>query len=224
METKQKHLKLFGISKILPFLKHVRGMILVMVALAIVSSFVDITIPQFQRYALDTFVGKGSMANILPFVIAYIAMILLAAMVNYVSCSQATIVEMKVNRELRQVGFRHLQTLSFSYFNQNSVGYIHARLMSDTGRIGGLVSWWLIDCTWRISYLVGAVFVMLRMNAKLALMVLTTVPVLILLFTIFQKRLEEVNHEVREINSKITGNFNEGIMGAKTINSLAIED
>ena len=224
METKQKHLKLFGIPKILPFLKHVRGQILMMVVLAIVSSCIDITIPQFQRYALDTFVGEGSMAAILPFVLSYIAMILLAAAVNYISCSQATIVEMKVNRELRQVGFRHLQTLSFSYFNQNSVGYIHARLMSDTGRIGGLVSWWLIDCTWRISYLLGAVFVMLRMNAKLALMVLTTVPLLILLFAIFQKRLEEVNHEVREINSKITGNFNEGIMGAKTIKSLAIED
>ena len=224
METKQKHLKLFGIPKILPFLKHVRGQILMMVVLAIVSSCIDITIPQFQRYALDTFVSEGSMATILPFVLSYIAMILLAAAVNYISCSQATIVEMKVNRELRQVGFRNLQTLSFSYFNQNSVGYIHARLMSDTGRIGGLVSWWLIDCTWRISYLLGAVFVMLRMNAKLALMVLTTVPLLILLFAIFQKRLEEVNHEVREINSKITGNFNEGIMGAKTIKSLAIED
>ena len=226
METneKQKHLKLFGIPKILPYLKHVRGQILMMVTLAIISSCVDITIPQFQRYALDTFVGEGSMATIVPFVIAYIAMILLAAVINYISCSQATIVEMKVNRELRQVAFRHLQTLSFSYFNQNSVGYIHARLMSDTGRIGGLVSWWLIDCTWRISYLVGAVFVMLRMNAELALMILTTVPLLILLFAIFQKRLEDVNHEVREINSRITGNFNEGIMGAKTIKSLSIED
>ena len=224
MKTKQKHLKLFGIPKILPYLKNVRGQILMMVTLAIVSSCVDITIPQFQRYALDTFVGQSSMATIVPFVMAYIAMILLAAVVNYISCSQATIVEMKVNRELRQAGFRHLQTLSFSYFNQNSVGYIHARLMSDTGRIGGLVSWWLIDCTWRISYLVGAVFVMLRMNAKLALMVLTTVPLLILLFAIFQKRLEDVNHEVREINSRITGNFNEGIMGAKTIKSLSIED
>ena len=223
MKTKQKHLKLFGIPKILPFLKHVRGQILMMVVLAVGSSCIDITIPQFQRYALDTFVNEGSMATIAPFVLCYIAMILLAAVVNYISCSQATIVEMKVNRELRQVGFRHLQTLSFSYFNQNSVGYIHARLMSDTGRIGGLVSWWLIDCTWRISYLVGAVVVMLRMNAKLALMVLTTVPLLILLFAVFQKRLEKVNHEVREINSKITGNFNEGIMGAKTIKSLAIE-
>ena len=222
-KTKQKHLKFFGIPKILPYLKDVRWQILMMVALAIVSSFVDITIPQFQRYALDTFVGKGAMANIVPFVVAYVSVILLAAVVNYISCSRATIVEMKVNRNLRQTAFRHLQTLSFSYFNQNSVGYIHARLMSDTGRIGGLVSWWLIDCTWRISYLVGAVFVMIKMNARLAMLVLATVPVLVLLFAIFQKRLEEVNQEVREINSKITGNFNEGIMGAKTIKSLAIE-
>ena len=226
METKakQKHLKYFGIPKILPFLKNVRGQILMMVSLAIVSSFVDVTIPQFQRYALDTFIGKDTMATIIPFLIAYIAVILLASLVNYISCAQATIVEMKVNRELRQVGFRHLQTLSFSYFNQNSVGYIHARLMSDTGRIGGLVSWWLIDCTWRVAYLVGAIFVMIQMNAKLAMMVLTVVPLLVVLFSIFQKKLIDVNREVREVNSKITGNFNEGIMGAKTIKSLAIED
>ena len=222
--TKQKHLKFFGIPKILPFLKNVRGQILTMVILAIISSFTDVAIPQFQRYALDTFVGKGSMATIVPFVACYVAMILLASLINYISCAQATIVEVKVNRELRQAGFRHLQTLSFSYFNQNSVGYIHARLMSDTGRIGGLVSWWLIDCTWRISYLLGAIVVMIRMNARLAMMVLTTVPLLVLLFSIFQNRLIHVNRQVREVNSRITGNFNEGITGAKTIKSLAIEE
>ena len=224
MENKTKHLKFFGIGKILPFLHHVKWQILMMVTLAILSSLVDVTIPQFQRYALDTFVGKGSMDTVLPFVVAYVGILLFAALINYISCSQATIVEMKVNRELRQTGFRHLQTLSFSYFNQNSVGYIHARLMSDTGRIGGLVSWWLIDCTWRVSYLVSAIFVMIRMNAKLAMMVLATLPLLILLFSIFQKRLIDVNREVREVNSRITGNFNEGIMGAKTIKSLAIEE
>ena len=224
METKTKHLKFFGIGKILPFLKNVRGQILMMVSLAFISSLVDVTIPQFQRYALDHFVGMGVMDTIVPFIIAYVAVILLASVVNYISCAQATIVEMKVNRELRQTGFKHLQTLSFSYFNQNSVGYIHARLMSDTGRIGGLVSWWLIDCVWRISYLVCAIFVMIQMNAKLAMMVLTIIPLLAVLFSIFQKKLIDVNREVREVNSRITGNFNEGIMGAKTIKSLAIED
>lgn len=224
MQSNNKHLKFFGIGKILPFLKCVRGQILVMVSLALVSSIVDIIIPQFQRYALDNYIVKGTMDSIIPFVIAYLCVILLASVVNYISCAQATIVEMKVSRELRQTGFQHLQTLSFSYFNQNSVGYIHARLMSDTGRIGTLVSWELIDCTWRVTYLVGAIFVMFQMNAKLTLMVLATLPLLVILFSIFQKRLIKVNRDVREVNSRITANFNEGIMGAKTIKSLAIEE
>ena len=224
METKTKNLKFFGIDRILPFLKNVRGQILMMVTLAFISSLIDVVIPQFQRYALDHFVGTGTMATLVPYVIAYLAVLLLAAVVNYISCSQATIVEVRVNQELRQTGFKHLQTLSFSYFNQNSVGYILARLMSDTGRIGGLVSWCLIDCTWRISYLVGAMFMMLRMNAKLASMILATLPLLVILFSIFQKKLIRVNREVREVNSRITAGFNEGIMGAKTIKSLAIEE
>ena len=223
-EQKTTHLKFFGIGKILPYIKEVRKLMLVMVTFGLLGSLADIVIPQYQRYALDHFIGQHTFDTIVLFVIAYVATILLQSVVNYISCSLATIIEMRVNRKLRQVGFEHLQTLSFSYFNQNSVGYIHARLMSDTSRIGGLMSWTLVDCIWRISYLVGAIVMMIVMNAKLAAMVLTILPLLVILFTIFQKKLIKVNREVREVNSRITGNFNEGITGAKTIKSLAIED
>ena len=225
MQTeKTKHLKFFGIGRILPFLRKVRKLIFVMILFGFIGSLTDIIIPLFQRYALDHFIGLGTFDTIVPFLILYVATILVASGSNYISCAQATIIEMRVNRELRKTGFEHLQNLSFSYFNQNSVGYIHARLMSDTSRIGGLVSWSLVDCVWRISYLVGAIVVMVSLNAKLALLVLSILPLLVVLFTIFQKRLIKVNREVREINSKITGNFNEGITGAKTIKSLAIEE
>ena len=104
------------------------------------------------------------------------------------------------------------------------MGYIHARLISDTSRIGSLVSWSLIDFVWRITYLVGAIGVMLYLNPKLAGLVLIIVPVLVILFSLFQGKLIHVNREVRETNSRITGNFNEGITGAKTIKSLAVEE
>ena len=223
-KTETTHLKYFGIDRVLPFLGPVRNKILILLSFGLVSSLIDILIPQFQRYALDHFIRLGSFDTVVLFVIAYLAAILLQAVVNYISCAEATIVEMRVNRQLRQRGFEHLQTLSFSYFNQNSVGYIHARLMSDTGRIGSLVSWTLIDCTWRITYLVGVVVVMLVMNARLAAMVLTVLPLLLVLYIIFQNKLIHVNRDIREINSKITGNFNEGITGAKTIKTLAVEE
>lgn len=223
-EPKTKHLKFFGIGKILPYLKNVRSQLAIMIFCGLCGSLVDIALPLFQRYALDHFIGGKVFDTIVIFIILYLATIVFAGVTNYISCALATIIEMKVNRELRQTGFEHLQTLSFSYFNQNSVGYIHARLMSDTGRIGGLVSWTLVDSVWRFSYLFGSIGVMLYLNAKLTLMVLALLPLLVVLFSIFQKKLIKVNREVRETNSKITGNFNEGITGAKTIKSLAIED
>lgn len=223
-EEKTKHLKFFGIGKILPFLRKVRKLIASMVLFGLIGSLTDIIFPLFQRYALDHFVGLRTLDTLGAFLALYILTILAAAGSNYISCAQATIIEMRVNREMRQTGFEHLQNLSFSYFNQNSVGYIHARLISDTSRIGSLVSWSLVDFVWRISYLVGAIAVMVALDPKLALLVLSILPLLVILFSIFQKRLIKVNREVREINSQITSNFNEGITGAKTIKSLAIEE
>ncbi len=219
-----KHLKFFGIGKVLPFLRKVKKPLFLMVFFGLAGSATDIILPLFQRYALDHFIGQRTIDTIIWFVTAYLLIILLAAGSNYIACALATIIEVRIHKDLRQTGFNHLQTLSFSYFNQNSVGYIHARLMSDTAKIGTLFSWIFIDCIWHSAYLVGAVAVMLILNAKLALLILSILPLLVILFTIFQKKLIRVNREVREVNSKITGNFNEGITGAKTIKSLAIEE
>ena len=223
-EKSKKHLPWFGIGKILPYLRKVRRKILIMVIFGLLGSCADIILPLFQRYALDHFVRGGIFDTLAVFAAAYLAVLVIAALTNYVSCSLATIIEMGVNRELRQKGFEHLQTLSFSYFNRNSVGYIHARLMSDTGRIGSLVSWTLVDGVWRMSYLIGSIAVMLWMDWRLTGMILLILPLLVVLFSVFQRRLIRVNREVREINSRITGSFNEGITGAKTIKSLAIEE
>lgn len=219
-----KHLKFFGIGRIIPYLSKVKKLIFLMVFFGLTGSLTDIILPLFQRYALDHFVGQGAFDTIAIFTVFYLMTILIAAVSNYISCALAIIIEMRTNRELRQLGFNHLQTLSFSYFNQNSVGYIHARLMSDTSRIGSLVSWTLVDCVWRFSYLIGAIVVMIVLNAKLAAMVLSILPLLTVLYAIFQKRLITVNRQVREINAQITGNYNEGITGAKTIKSLGIEE
>ena len=222
-ETNKTKLKFFGIGRIAPYLAKLKKLIVFMVFFGLMGSLTDIILPLFQRYALDHYVGLGTFDTIGIFLVLYVLTILVAAGSNYISCALAIIIEMRSTRELRQRGFNHLQTLSFSYFNQNSVGYIHARLMSDTSRIGSLVSWVLVDCVWRLSYLIGAIVVMLILNPKLAAMVLAILPLLTILYSIFQKRLIGVNRDIRETNSRITSNFNEGITGAKTIKSLAIE-
>ncbi len=223
-KLEKRSLPFFGIGKLLPYLKKYRKVMLCMVGCGLMSTGVDLLIPQFQRYSLNHFIAGNTLDTLPIFIAIYLLAILSTAVFNYISCNLAMQNEMHVNRDLRNAAFSHLQTLSFSYFNQNSVGYIHARVISDTGRIGSLVSWSLMDAVWHLSYLVGAVVVMLMVNAKLALLVIAILPLIVLLFSLFQSKLIRVNREVRELNSKITSDFNEGITGAKTIKTLVIED
>ena len=223
-KAEKSGLPFFGVGKIIPYLARYKKQVYAMLVCGLLGSVVDIAQPIFQRYSINHFIGGGTLDTLPWFIAIYFGTILLSAVANYISCTDATCFEVWIDRDLRNDAFAHLQTLSFSYFTQNSVGYIHARVISDSSRIGTLFSWSLIDGVWQMTYLVGAITVMLAINAKLALMVLTIMPIIVLLFSVFQSRLVRVNREVREINSKITGNFNEGITGAKTIKTLVIED
>lgn len=224
MTDDRKSLPFFGIGKIIPFMKKYRVIVSVMIICGLAGSGVDIILPLYQRYALNHFVGAGTLDTLPLFIVIYVLSVVAAGAVNYIACAYAMRIEVSINRDLRNAAFSHLQTLSFSYYNQNSVGYIHARVMSDTSRIGSLVSWTMMDGVWHMSYLLGSIGVMFAINAGLAAMVVLIVPLITVIFSLFQKGLIRVNREIREINSKITGNFNEGITGAKTVKTLVIED
>lgn len=214
----------FGINKLLPYLKPYRRIVLCMVLLGLAGGTVDIVLPLFQRYALNHFITLGTLETLGSFIAAYLAVLAFQVIANTISAYQACQIELYVGRDMKRASFNHLQTLAFSYYNQNSVGYIHARVMSDTNRIGSLVSWGMMDGIWNMSYILGAVVVMLSIHFQLALWVLAIVPLTALAAAFFQKKLVVLNRRIREINSQITGNFNEGITGAKTTKTLVIEE
>ena len=221
---KQKRLPFFGIPKLFPYLYPYRFRIISMILLGGVSSAIDAAYPLFNRYALDHFVGERTLRGIQWFVALYLILLFGQGMINYVSSVSCGKVEMMLDRDLRNDAFSHLQTLSFAYYNANSVGYIHARVMSDSGLIGEAVSWRMMNLVWNGFYVAGVFVVMLIINLRLALIILLLVPVAVLLMTWFQRKLLYYNRKIREINSKITGNYNEGITGARTIKVLGVEE
>ena len=223
MEPEFKTLPYFGINKLLPYLKPYRGIIFWMVSLGFAGGLVDIILPLFQEYAIDHFIAEQTLDTMDTFIWVYLGVLVFQVLANGISAYQACQIEMYVGRDMKRESFNHLQNLAFSYFNQNSVGYIHARVMSDTNRIGALVSWSLMNGVWYISYIIGAIIVMLAVNVKLALWVLLIVPVIAVVAQMFQMKLVTLNHKIREVNSQITSNFNEGITGAKTTKTLVIE-
>lgn len=155
----KKSLPFFGLGKIIPYLHKYRKIIAAMIICGLAGSMLDISIPLFQRYALNHFIGNKTLDTLVYFIILYAAAIIATGVINYIACTYAMTIEVSINKDLRNAAFSHLQTLSFSYFNQNNVGNIHARIMSDTSRIGSLVSWTMMDSVWHSSYFIGSVIV-----------------------------------------------------------------
>ena len=221
---KINHLRFFGIPKILPHLKPYVVPMIFMMVLAFGGSLVDIAFPKFQEYAINHYIADETLDTIVPFVILYVVLLVAQVIMNCAASYLGIRMEMTVGRDLKKKAFDHLQTLSFSYFNRNSVGYVHARVMSDTGRIGTLISWYLLDCIWNGAYMIGALVVMFATNWWLTLLVLAVIPVVTAVVGFMQKKLTDANRRIRELNSRITGSFNEGITGARTVKTLVAEE
>ena len=223
----QEYTKNFDIriwKRVLPFLAPFKGCVAVMLIFNLICSLVDIVMPLFQRYAIDHFIGQGSLAGIWKFGVVY-ALVVLGQFLSVVCFTRASaVLEMSVGKTMKRACFVHLQELSFSYYNVTPVGYILSRVMSDTDRIAGMVAWNVSDMLWAFVYVLGVFVAMLLLNWKLALIIMLIVPALAILTWYFQNKILRWNRHVRKINSRITSGYNEGIMGAQTSKTLVIEE
>ena len=213
-----------GLKKLAPFLKTYRGMFAAMIVCTVLVGVFNTILPLFQQYAFDNFIANDTLEGLAPFIVLYILCLLVTMALDYVASFDCCKLEMYLLRDMRRAAFNHLQTLSVSYFSANSVGRVHARVMSDTSAIGSIISWDVYQGGWNVTYVISAVIIMLALNPLLALCVIVVVPLVAVASCYFQRRLTVLNRRVREINSEITGGFNEGITGVQTAKTLAIED
>lgn len=210
-------------AKMLPFFRPYRRYFAITMGLNILLAGIDVIVPLFQSYAIDRFITADTLSGLGVFAAVYAAVILFQTCSVYWSVRAATIIEMNVGKDLKWAQFEHLQTLSFSYYNTTPVGYIHARVMSDTLRIASMVAWGLVDMFWAFLYVISVFVIMFMLNARLALIILVIVPCIAVLTVYFQNKILHWNRKVRKINSQITSAYNEGITGVRTSKSMVIE-
>lgn len=129
----------------------------------------------------------------------------------------------RVRYDLRQKLFNHLQDLSLSYYNRTPIGWIISRVTSDTDRVAELVTWGLLDITWGVLNITAATYFMLRIHWRLGLIVFAIIPILVVVAAEFKKRVITEFRQVRKINSKITGAYNENITGVRVVKAFGRE-
>lgn len=186
------------------------------------------TMDSYFTFLSKRIVDEGILAGNQPLLIQlagiYSALIVIQAVGAFGMILITGILGQRVEYNLRQKMFDHLQELSFSYFDRTPVGWIMARVTSDSGRIADLVTWGLLDLVWALMSVLSSLYFMLRIHWQLGLLVFLTVPVLLVVASEFRKRIIAEYRKVRRINSKITGAYNENITGVRVVKALCREE
>lgn len=197
---------------------------LILCAFMISLAAVDISFPLLTQYAIDTFVVPRNLEGLWVVAVAYAVLTIALSLIVFLFIKHAGKIEMGLLYQMRKDAFEKLQKLSFSYYDKNAIGWMIARTTSDASKISETVAWGLVDMVWGFAMMIGISVVMLIVNWRLALVTLVTVPLLAVISVFFEKKMLVSYRNVRKINSKITGLFNDGIVGAKTTKTLVREE
>jgi ATP-binding cassette subfamily B protein len=202
---------------------HWKQLVAFVIAVAVVSAL-DSYFTFLSKRMVDEGILAGDKQALTRIVLTYGSLIIVQAIFVFGFIYMASILGERIRYDLRKQLFNHLQDLSFSYFDRTPVGWIMSRVTSDTDRIAELATWGLLDVTWGVMNIATAMYFMLVINWRLALIVLTIIPMLAVVAAQFKKRILVEYRRVRKINSKITGSYNENINGVRVVKALCREE
>jgi ABC-type multidrug transport system fused ATPase/permease subunit len=188
------------------------------------SSGIALLAPYLIKRTIDEYIANGDMVGLTWMaaltLTAYGVDFLLAWRRRYILSQIGN----SVLRAMRGGLFRHYQVLSMSYLDQHNTGSLVARMLSDVGVVNELLSHGIISLLSDVVILISIITVMLIINARLALLTFTVLPIMAVAAWEFGKRARVAYRETREKNSILTARLAEDLDAMRVIQAFSEED
>lgn len=202
---------------------HWRWVLGFLITIGLVSGL-DAYFTYLNKQIVDQGIQLADKAFIIRIAKVYGTLLLMQSAFVFTFIYLAGVLGERVQYDLRKLLFNHLQDLSLSYYAQNAVGRLIARVTSDTGRVSELVTWGIVDSVWALMNIISSLTFMAIINWRLALIVSVIIPIMVFVATKFQRYILTEFRTTRRTNSKITGAYNENIQGVRVVKALGRED
>jgi ATP-binding cassette subfamily B protein len=190
---------------------------------AFLTASAEVAYPLITKGVVDEVAARGIDAVLWPWIVGYMTCTVVICLSIGGFIWMGGKIRTHVSHDIRRDGFASLQRLSFSFYDYRPVGWLMARMTSDCERLSNILAWGFLDLIWGSTMMLGIAIAMLFMNPKLAIVVLAILPVLGWVSTKFQRRILRSARQVRATNSRITGSYNEAIMGVLTSKAFVRE-
>lgn len=191
--------------------------------LIILGTFLNIIGPVIAGRVVDVAVIKSS-SELWVYATAIILLTLSSGAVSFIREYLSGLMSQKVVYRIRVNIYKHLQDLSYSFYDKFDTGQIISRVSRDTENIGGMLGFAIPNLIASLSTLATVAGILLATNLRLALVSFAITPFILLVSLFF-------NHFVRPLFEKnwieVSGMstiIQEGVSGFKVLKALGVEN
>lgn len=219
------------VTRLLRYLRDHKVRFILAVVSMIVFTLTTLAMPYLVGRAIDGPIADGNLwgwdignPSLMLIFLAFVANGLFNWWSHWLQLLSMAYIGRGVLFTLRTQMFNHLQKLSLSFYDRHEVGRIMSRVQNDVTALQEIITNGVIDITADLLMLVGTIFILFFMNAKLALISLTMIPIMVVILAIWQKYARNAFMRVRQAISVVNAGLQENISGARVIQSLSRED
>ncbi len=200
-----------------------RARLLLTLAAVMVYTATVVALPWMVATIIDDYVRTGDLPGLNVVVPIFVGLALLQYGSQYVQLRTMAFVGQKVLYALRVGLFRHLQKLSMKFYNRNEVGRVMSRVQNDVGQLQEFLSIVVITIADVLS-LGGIITAMALMNARLAAITLSIIPVLVVMMVVWQRYARRAFMRARQAISAVNASLQENISGVRVVQSMNREN
>ena len=226
MEQSKGNTKDFSRPTLRIFLEYFKphmGLFVLDLTCALIASAVDLIFPLVARHAMYHMLPEKAFAAFFHVMIIVAIAFLLKAIMHYIITYWGHMFGVRVEADLRDDLFAHMQSLDFNFFNKNRTGQLLSRMTGDLFEVTEMAHHGPEDLFIASVTIIGAVIIMFTIQWKLALVILILLPIALTVVMLNRRRMIRTARTVKEKLAEINGEVESGLSGVRTSKAFANE-
>lgn len=191
---------------------------------AFLMSGLDLVFPVFIQRLIDTYFPEKNLEVMVRFVLILLVLYIVRFILQYIVHYWGHVVGIRIETDMREKLFSHLQKLSFKFYDDNKVGYLMSRIVNDLNNISELAHHGPEDLFISTVMLVGSFIIMAFMNLKLALFTFMLLPVMFFFSLKLGKKMYIAFKDIREKIAEVNSIIEDSLSGIRVVKFFTNEN
>ena len=222
--TTEEYRKKKPLAIFLHYFKNHKRLFAVDISCALMIALIDLAFPLVTRASLYDLLPNGKFGVFFSLMAACLAFYVLRSFLNYIVCYYGHTFGIRVEADIRADLFRHMQEMSYDFYDANRTGQLMSRLTSDLFELTELAHHGPEDVLTSSVTIIGALIVMASIRWELALVVGILVPIFLVVIMSMRSGLSSVSVGVKQKTGHINTEIESSLSGIRTAKAFANED